>query len=45
MASILELDEESLEMIKERDEELAFLVRVKKVNFEEMYNEKNINQL
>jgi len=39
MASILELDEESLEMIKERDEELAFLVRVKKVNFEESCKE------
>ena len=34
-ASILDLDEESLEMAKERGEELAFLVRVKKVNFEE----------
>ena len=33
IASILELDEESLEMIKERTEELAFLVRVKQVNF------------
>jgi isoleucyl-tRNA synthetase len=33
VASILELDEESLEMIKERTEELAFLVRVKQVNF------------
>ena len=30
IASILELDEESLEMIKEKSEELAFLVRVKK---------------
>ena len=39
VASILELDEESLEMIKGRDEELAFLVRVKKVNFEESCNE------
>jgi len=33
VASILELDEESLEMMKEKDEELAFLVRVKQVNF------------
>ena len=33
VASILELDEESLEMIKEKTEELAFLVRVKQVNF------------
>ncbi len=30
IASILELDEESLEMMKEKAEELAFLVRVKK---------------
>ena len=36
---ILELDEESLEMIKEKSEELAFLVRVKKVNFEESCKE------
>ena len=39
VASILELDEESLEMIKQRDEELAFLVRVKKVNFEKSCKE------
>ena len=39
IASILELDEESLEMIKEKSEELAFLVRVKKVNFEESCKE------
>ena len=39
MASILELDDESLEMIKKRDEELAFLVRVKKVNFEKSCKE------
>ena len=48
MASILELDEESLEMIKERNEELAFLVRVKKVNFEESckeYKEDDIDGL
>ncbi len=34
-ASILDLDPESLEMIKQKTEELAFLVRVKEVNFEE----------
>jgi len=39
VASILDLDEESLEMMKERTEELAFLVRVKKVNFAESCNE------
>ncbi|MBT3685380.1 MAG: isoleucine--tRNA ligase, partial [Nitrosopumilus sp.] len=39
VASILELDNESLEMIKGRDEELAFLVRVKKVNFEKSCKE------
>lgn len=33
VASILDLDEESLEMIKEKSEDLAFLVRVKKVDF------------
>jgi len=33
VASILELDEESLEMIKEKSSDLAFLVRVKQVNF------------
>ncbi len=33
VASILDLDEESLEMIKEKSEDLAFLVRVKQVNF------------
>ena len=32
-ASILELDEESLSMIKSKTEELSFLVRVKQVNF------------
>ncbi|MEM3172289.1 MAG: DUF5915 domain-containing protein [Candidatus Nitrosotenuis sp.] len=32
-ASILELDQESLEMVKERAEELAFLVRVKQIDF------------
>ena len=34
-ASILELDPKSLEMVKPRAEELASLVRVKEVNFEE----------
>ncbi|MFB5630223.1 MAG: class I tRNA ligase family protein, partial [Nitrosopumilaceae archaeon] len=34
-ASILELDSESIEMIKPKKEELAFLVRVKEVDFEE----------
>jgi isoleucyl-tRNA synthetase len=33
VASILDLDEELLEMIKEKLEDLAFLVRVKKVDF------------
>ena len=33
IASILELDDESLQMMKEKAEELAFLVRVKQVNF------------
>ncbi len=39
VASILELDEESLEMMKEKAKELAFLVRVKQVNFEETCKE------
>ena len=34
-AFILDLDEESLEMLKEKHEELAFLVRVKKIVFED----------
>jgi len=34
-ASILDLDSESVEMIKAKKDELAFLVRVKDVNFEE----------
>jgi isoleucyl-tRNA synthetase len=34
-ASILELEPESLEMIKQKADEIAFLVRVKEVNFEE----------
>ncbi len=38
-ASVLGLDEESLEMIKERTEELAFLVRVKKVDFSDSCKE------
>ncbi len=33
VASILDLDEESLEMLKDKADELAFLVRVKQVNF------------
>jgi len=32
-AYVLDLDEESLEMIKEKQQELAFLVRVKRVDF------------
>ncbi len=39
VASVLDLDEESLEMIKEKLEELAFLVRVKQVNFVESCKE------
>jgi isoleucyl-tRNA synthetase len=39
VASILDLDEESLEMIKEKSEDLAFLVRVKKINFEQTCKE------
>ena len=39
VASILDLDTESLEMIKERSQNLAFLVRVKKVNFEQTCRE------
>ena len=35
VASILDLDDESLEMIKEKSEDLAFLVRVKQVTFSE----------
>ena len=38
-ASILDLDEESLEMIKEKANDLAFLVRVKQVNFEQTCKE------
>ena len=32
-ASILDLDQESLAMLKDKAEELTFLVRVKQVNF------------
>ena len=32
-ASILDLDEESLEMVKEKSSELAFLVRVRQIDF------------
>jgi len=39
VASILDLEQESFDMIKGRDEELAFLVRVKKVNFEQTCKE------
>ena len=39
VASILDLDEESFEMLKEKSEELAFLVRVKQVNFEQTCKE------
>ena len=34
-ASILELDEESLNLIKDKTEDIAFLVRVKNVDFTE----------
>ncbi|MDH3823603.1 MAG: class I tRNA ligase family protein, partial [Nitrosopumilus sp.] len=39
VASILDLDKELLDMIKERAEELAFLVRVKKIDFTESCKE------
>ena len=39
VASILDLDEESLEMIKEKSQDLVFLVRVKEVNFTETCKE------
>ncbi len=39
VASILDLDKESLEMVKERTKDLAFLVRVKQVNFTESCKE------
>jgi isoleucyl-tRNA synthetase len=38
-ASILDLDSESLNLIKDKTNELAFLVRVKKVDFEESCKE------
>lgn len=37
-AYVLDLDEESLEMIKEKQQELAFLVRVKRVDFSDKAN-------
>ena len=33
VASILDLDEDSLNMVKEKSKDLAFLVRVKQVDF------------
>jgi len=33
VASILDLEEEQLEMLKEKEKDLAFLVRVKKIDF------------
>ncbi|MDH3278120.1 MAG: isoleucine--tRNA ligase [Nitrosopumilus sp.] len=39
VASILDLDEESLEMIKEKSNDLAFYVRVKKIDFEQTCKE------
>ena len=39
VASILDLDEESLIMIREKAQELSFLVRVKQVNFEQTCKE------
>ena len=38
-ASILDLDQESFELIKTRMDEISFLVRVKEVNFEESCKE------
>ena len=38
-ASILDLDEESSELVKARVDEISFLVRVKEVNFEETCKE------
>ena len=38
-ASILELDQESFELVKTRIDEMAFLVRVKQVDFEESCKE------
>jgi isoleucyl-tRNA synthetase len=39
VASILDLDDETLEMIKEKSQDLTFLVRVKQVNFVESCKE------
>ncbi len=39
VASILDLDSESQEMISEKSEDLAFLVRVKQINFEQTCKE------
>ena len=39
IASVLELDEEQLEMVKEKTQDLAFLVRVKQVDFTESCKE------
>ncbi|MBS1268522.1 MAG: Isoleucine--tRNA ligase [Nitrosopumilus sp.] len=39
IASILDLDEESLDMIKNKTKELAFLVRVEEINFSESCKE------
>jgi len=39
VASILDLDQEYLSMVKERTKDLAFLVRVKEVNFTESCKE------
>ena len=47
-ASILDLDQDSLELIKEKTEEIAFLVRVKSVDFTESckeYKEDDIDGL
>ena len=45
-AYVLDLDEESLEMIKEKQEDLAFLVRVKRIDFSDkakVYKEDDID--
>ena len=39
VASILDLDDDSLGMLKEKEKELAFLVRVKQVSFTESCKE------
>ena len=38
-ASILDLDPESFDLIKEKTDEIAFLVRVKQVDFEQSCKE------